>query len=94
MAPVDIPAMMLPPGMSLADMPAMRPPPGIKSNFEHPETSANALMAVNWVFTPLAALMVLVRVYTRATLKGEQGYGWDDGMLQLLTVDEVSTDLR
>jgi hypothetical protein len=88
------PGVTLPPGMSIADLPAMRPPPGVTSNFTNPETSTAGLMAVNWFFTSLAALMTLIRVVTRGILKREQGYGWDDGKLpsgilkhQALTVD-------
>lgn len=75
------PGVTLPPGMSIADLPAMMPPRGVKSNFVSPETSTAGLMAVNWLFTSLAALMIFVRMLTRGTLKREQGYGWDDRKL-------------
>lgn len=61
-----------------ADIPAMRPPHGVKSDFDHGDSNGTTLLAFSWIFTPLAVLMVSLRVLTRAKLKQNYGWGWDD----------------
>ncbi|KAH8707554.1 hypothetical protein GQ44DRAFT_777385 [Phaeosphaeriaceae sp. PMI808] len=68
----------------------MKPPPGVKSNFTHPEIIATTILAVNWIFTPLAALMVCVRVRTLAILKSRHKFGLDDTLIILAMLGSIA----
>ncbi|KAI9791606.1 MAG: hypothetical protein M1816_003692 [Peltula sp. TS41687] len=64
------PGGLLPAGMIL---PAMPPPPGVVSDFVHPQSSARPVVVCSIVFTILAGIFVLLRMYTRCLINHSVG---------------------
>ncbi|KAF1948955.1 hypothetical protein CC80DRAFT_497863 [Byssothecium circinans] len=69
--------------MDFSNIPVMPPPKGMKSNFDNPATNATSTLIVNWIFTPLALIATLIRLYTRTTLSRDQRLGWDDALVSV-----------
>ena len=60
-----------------AQLPAMPPPPGGIPNFDDPEFTVRSLIISSIIFTSLAGVTVIVRVYTRTRIV--RAFGSDDG---------------
>ena len=52
----------------------MPPPPGVVPDFVHPVSRAHQVIVVTVVFLTLAALMVMLRMYTRWFITRAVGY--------------------
>ena len=61
----------------LAQLPAMPPPPGVIPNFDDPKSIVRSLIITSIIFTTLAGVTVVIRVYTRTRIV--RAFGSDDG---------------
>jgi hypothetical protein len=55
-------------------------------NYVNPETSGDALLVVNSVFVALAALALILRLYTRLVVL--KFFGWDDTFITIAFVSK------
>lgn len=60
----------------LAQLPGAQPPPGIIPNFVDPESCGNAVFAGLAISSALMALFVILRMYTKITIK--RSHSWED----------------
>ena len=63
-----------------AIVPGLTPPPGVTSNFVNPPSQSNITIIVMTVYLVLTTPLVILRMYTRAFVKGP--VKWDDCKLQ------------
>ena len=47
------------------DVGVIPPPPGVTPNFEHPAYHSGGIVPIAAVFIPLAAIFMILRVYTK-----------------------------
>ena len=63
----------------LTQIPAGEPPAGVEPNFQDPVTIAPTVIIVGSVFFAVAAISVMLRIYSKSRIVRK--LGWDDGML-------------
>jgi hypothetical protein len=61
--------------------PQQVPPGMLLAHTGHHESMKVQLLAVNWSLTPFALICVLLRLWTRSRMSGEQKLGWDDALI-------------